>query len=72
MSDYNNYVTAVNKIFEIIATLKKGWNDQDNINAIDEIEESKTTVVEVSKMFSNKISNNNNPKKAENLEELGD
>lgn len=71
MSDYNKYVTAVNKIFEIIAALKNGWNDQDNISAIEEIEESKTTVVEVSKMFSNKVVNNN-PKKTENLEALGD
>lgn len=51
MSDYNQFVMAVNKIFEITAKLKAGWKDQDNINIADSIEESKTAVVEASKLF---------------------
>ncbi len=52
MSDYNQFVLAVNKIFEITARMKQGWNDNDNINIADSIEESKTTVVEAAKLFS--------------------
>lgn len=51
MSDYNQFVLAVNKIFEITAKMKQGWKDQDNINMADSIEESKTTVVEAAKLF---------------------
>ena len=51
MSDYNQFVMAVNKIFEITAKIKAGWKDQDNINIADSIEESKTTVVEAAKLF---------------------
>lgn len=51
MSDYNQFVLAVNKIFEITAKLKQGWKDNDNINIADSIEESKTTVVEAAKLF---------------------
>lgn len=52
MSEYNQFVLAVNKIFEITAKLKQGWNDQDNLNVADSIEESKATVVEAAKLFS--------------------
>lgn len=51
MSDYNQFVMAVNKIFEITAKVKAGWKDQDNINIADSIEEAKTTVVEAAKLF---------------------
>lgn len=51
MSDYNQFVLAVNKIFEITAKMKQGWKDQDNINIADSIEESKTTIVEAAKLF---------------------
>lgn len=51
MSDYNQFVIAVNKIFEITAKMKQGWKDNDNINLADSIEESKTTVVEAAKLF---------------------
>ncbi len=51
MSEYNQFVLAVNKIFEITAKMKQGWKDSDNINIADAIEESKTTVVEASKIF---------------------
>ena len=56
MSDYNQFVLAVNKIFEITAKLKQGWKDQDNINIADSVEESKTTVVEAAKLFNTQAS----------------
>ena len=46
MSDYNQFVMAVNKIFEITAKIKAGWKDQDNLNIADSIEDAKTTVIE--------------------------
>lgn len=54
MSDYNQFVMAVNKIFEITAKIKAGWKDQDNINIADSIEDSKTAVIEASKLFNTK------------------
>lgn len=51
MSDYNQFVMAVNKIYEITAKIKAGWKDQDNINIADSIEESKSTVIEAAKLF---------------------
>ena len=55
MSDYNQFVMAVNKIFEITAKIKAGWRDQDNINIADSIEDAKTTVVEAAKLFNTQI-----------------
>ncbi|MBQ3510703.1 MAG: hypothetical protein IJA30_00235 [Bacilli bacterium] len=51
MSDYNQFVMAVNKIFEITAKIKAGWKDQDNLNIADSIEDAKTTVIEAAKLF---------------------
>ena len=62
MSEYNQFVIAVNKIFEITAKLKAGWKDQDNINIADSIEESKTAVVEASKMFNTQTQPSQAPK----------
>lgn len=58
MSDYNQFVMAVNKIFEITAKIKAGWKDQDNINIADSIEDSKATVVEAAKLFNTQVSQN--------------
>ena len=55
MSDYNQFVMAVNKIYEITAKIKAGWKDQDNINIADSIEESKTAVVEAAKLFNTQV-----------------
>lgn len=67
MSDYNQFVLAVNKIFEITAKLKAGWKDQDNINIADSIEESKTAVVEASKLFNTQTATP--PQQPQTLEE---
>ena len=54
MSHYNQFVMAVNKIFEITAKIKAGWKDNDNLNIADSIEESKATVIEAAKLFNTK------------------
>ena len=54
MTDYNKYVMAVNKIFEVIAKLKVDWNSQENLTYISNIEEYKQVVANASKEFSNK------------------
>lgn len=51
MSDYNKYVTAVNKIFEVAGKLKINYPDNDNINLIESIEETKSAVVAGAKLF---------------------
>lgn len=52
MSDYNKYVIAVNKIFNIVVKMKVEWPNQDNISYIESIEEYKQVVVDSVKMFS--------------------
>lgn len=45
MANYNEYVTAVNKIFDYLAKMKTGINSLDNKNYIESIEEYKQTVI---------------------------
>lgn len=71
MSDYNQFVLAVNKIYEITAKLKQGWKDQDNINLADSIEESKSTVVEAAKLFSTQATSAPPPQPAQPQEGEG-
>ena len=67
MSDYNKYVLAVNRIFEIVSKMKASWPDQDNISYLESIEEYKKIVAENVKLFSQKVEKN-----ADAMEELGD
>ena len=68
MSEYNEYVTAINKIFDYLARMKAGWNTIDNNNYIESIEEYKQIVIEAA----NKFKKNNPPKQeTESLEALG-
>lgn len=53
MSDYNKYVEAVNKIFEIIQKMRVNYPEQDNIALIDAIEENKQIVINSAKLFNN-------------------
>ncbi len=53
MNDYNEYVTAVNKIFEYLNKLRAGWSSQDNISHIENIEEYKRVVVANVETFKN-------------------
>lgn len=44
MSEYNEYVTSINKIFDYLSKMKAGWNSLDNHNYIESIEEYKQEV----------------------------
>lgn len=71
MSEYNQYVTAVNKIFDYLSKMKAGWNGQDNLNYIESIEEYKQEVISGANIFKTKTPP---PAKEEskNMEVLGD
>jgi hypothetical protein len=45
MQEYNQYVTAVNKIFDYLEKMKAGWKSMDNENYIGNIEEYKQIVI---------------------------
>ncbi len=73
MSDYNKYVLAVNKIFEVIGKIKNNYTDKDNTGYIANIEEYKQVVVNSANTFSNKkedtITEQPSMQKLDNLEE---
>ena len=73
MSDYNKYVLAVNKIFEVIGKIKNKYTDKDNTGYIANIEEYKQVVVNSANTFSNKkedtITEQPSMQKLDNLEE---
>lgn len=66
MSEYNQYITAINKIFDYLAKMKVGWSGQDNLNYIASIEEYKQTVINSLNIF--KESSNNEKKEKEDEE----
>lgn len=68
MSEYNQYVTAINKIFDYLAKMKAGWNSLDNINYIESIEEYKQIVATSAEIFKKPPEQKKHP---ESLEELG-
>ena len=68
MSDYNDYITAVNKIFDYLNKMKIGWNNIDNKNHIESIEDYKQIVIDNLNRF--KVNEIPKPKE-EKLEELG-
>ena len=63
MSDYNAYVTSVNKIFDYLSKMKAGWSSLDNKNYIESIEEYKQVVVQNANSFKQEV--------AEQVEALG-
>ncbi len=73
MSEYNQYVDAVNKIFEHITNLKVAIIDQDNLSAIENIESYKQIVIDNAEMFSNSKINPSEVVNAkdEDLEDVG-
>ena len=78
MSDYNDYVTAVNKIFDYLTKMRAGWDSQDNISHIENIEEYKRVVVANVETFKKPASmpqaqeENNEPEEESNAEALDD
>lgn len=65
MSDYNAYVTSVNKIFDYLAKMKAGWSSLDNKNYIESIEEYKQVVIQNANNFKTEV------KPEEKVEALG-
>lgn len=55
MSDYNAYVTSINKIFDYLSRMKAGWSSLDNKNYIESIEEYKQTVIQNADNFKNEV-----------------
>ena len=78
MSDYNDYVTAVNKIFDYLTKMRAGWDSQDNIIHIENIEEYKRVVVANVETFKKPApmpqvqEENNEPEEESNAEALDD
>ena len=52
MSNYDNYVKIINKIFECTNLMKEALPTQDNIAYIEGMEEYKDEVVEAAKSYS--------------------
>lgn len=67
MSEYNQYVTAINKIFDYLTKMKAGWNSLDNLNYIESIEEYKQIVATSAEVFKHPVEESE-----QSLEELGD
>lgn len=67
MSEYNQYITAINKIFDYLAKMKVGWSGQDNLNYIASIEEYKQIVINSLNLF--KESSNKEEKEKEDDQE---
>ena len=55
MSDYNTYVTSINKIFDYLSKMKTGWSSLDNKNYIESIEEYKQIVVQNADNFKKEV-----------------
>ncbi len=70
MSEYNQFVTAINKTFELLAKMKENWNNLDNHNYIDSIEEYKQTINNVAALINGKAPEAK--KENEHVEALGD
>ncbi len=79
MQEYNQYVTAINKIFDYLEKMKAGWKSMDNENYIGSIEEYKQIVINEAENFKGKqapapqpLDNDSAEVPSENLEALGD
>lgn len=72
MSEYNQYVDAVNKIFEHISNLKLAIMDQDNLSAIENIESFKQIVIDNATMFSTKTNNTVKVEENDDVSEVGE
>ena len=55
MSEYNQYITAVNKIFDYLSKMKAGWSSLDNKNYIESIEEYKNVVIQNANNFKTEV-----------------
>ena len=66
MSEYNEYVNSINKIFELLSKMREGYQNQDNLNYIESIEEYRDIIIDNAKIFQE-----NSSIEQKNLEALG-
>ena len=65
MTEYEQYVDAVNKIYSYLEMMKTVWTDQDNISYLDNLETYKQVVINNANIF------DTNKKTTHEMEELG-
>lgn len=65
MTEYEQYVDAVNKIYSYLEMMKTVWTDQDNISYLDNLETYKQVVINNANIF------DQNKKTSSEMEELG-
>ena len=65
MTEYEQYVDAVNKIYSYLEMMKTVWTDQDNISYLDNLETYKQVVINNANIF------DSNKKASNGMEELG-
>ena len=65
MTEYEQYVDAVNKIYSYLEMMKTVWTDQDNISYLDNLETYKQVVINNANIF------DQNKKASNGMEELG-
>lgn len=65
MTEYEQYVDAVNKIYSYLEMMKTVWTDQDNISYLDNLETYKQVVINNANIF------DPNKKITHEMEELG-
>ena len=65
MTEYEQYVDAVNKIYSYLEMMKTVWTDQDNISYLDNLETYKQLVINNANIF------DPNKKASNGMEELG-
>ena len=65
MTEYAQYVDAVNKIYSYLEMMKTVWTDQDNISYLDNLETYKQVVINNANIF------DPNKKASNGMEELG-
>lgn len=64
MTEYEQYVDAVNKIYSYLEMMKTVWTDQDNISYLDNLETYKQVVINNANIF------DPNKKASNEMEEL--
>lgn len=72
MTEYKQYVEAVNKIFEYITVMRQDWPNPDNVSYIENIEQYKQLVIDSANLFSDKKMITPTPSQNDiSMEELG-
>ena len=65
MTEYEQYVDAVNKIYSYLEMMKTVWTDQDNISYLDNLETYKQVVINNANIF------DQNKKASNGMEDVG-